>query len=349
MISQTNFPEQEDMIHIEKTLEHKPKSVYLSDYFKIMFQLQMKSFLKSIRFTNLLMLALMQSILHFGFLKIQKLPLALNDWQFSLLILATMCIAGGGYLINNIIDQETDTINKPDNIVIGKTISETFAYNSYVALNILGVGIGFYLSNLIGKPMFSSISIIIAVTLYLYATSFKQSLLLGNFIVATLLSISILITGIYDLFPMITPETQPALATAFGILLDFAIFAFIINFIREIVKDLEDVKGDSETGMNTLPIAWGVSRTAKMVLTLSFLPISLLIYYTYRYFFNSQLYIASFYSMAFLIAPLIYFTVKSAFAKEQNDFAHLSKVLKFIILMGILSIIVVTLNIQYNA
>src|SRR6187549_4001729 len=115
----------------------------------------MIAFLKIIRYKNLLMLALMQLVLRFGFLKLQNIPLALNDWQYLLLVFTTISIAGGGYLINNIFNQETDGINNPENTLIRKSISESMAYNMYIALNILGVDAGFYLSNLIGKQMLS--------------------------------------------------------------------------------------------------------------------------------------------------------------------------------------------------
>jgi len=309
----------------------------------------MIALLKLIRYKNLLMLALMQMVLRFGFLKLQNIPLALNDWQYGLLVFATVSIAAAGYLINNIFDQETDQINNPDSTLIGKSMSEAMAYNIYIALNVLGVGAGFYLSNLIGKPMLSAIFVIISITLYLYASSFKQSLLVGNIIVAVLISLSIIIIGIFDLLPMVNPDNQHALATFFEILLDYAFFAFMINFIRELVKDLEDVKGDSESGMNTLAVVLGVTKTSKLVLGLSLIPIAILFYYINEYYLNNQLYASVFYFLAFIIAPLIYFTITMASAKEQKDFSHLSNVLKIVMLMGVLSIVVVTLNIKYNA
>lgn len=82
----------------------------------------MLDFLKAIRYQNLIMLALMQLIFRYGFLKVQDLPLALTDWQYALLVLATVTIAAGGYLINNIYDINTDLINKPKQVVIGETI-----------------------------------------------------------------------------------------------------------------------------------------------------------------------------------------------------------------------------------
>ena len=76
-------------------------------------------YLKLIRFQNLLMIALMQCIIRYGFLKLQKVELALADWQFALLVLATVFIAAGGYIINDIMDQETDSINRPNQVIVG--------------------------------------------------------------------------------------------------------------------------------------------------------------------------------------------------------------------------------------
>lgn len=291
----------------------------------------------------------MQLIFRYGFLEQQNIPLALNHWQYLLLIVATIAIAAGGYLINNIFDRETDTINKPQNVVIGRSISESRAYNIYVVLNVIGVGVGFYLSNYIGKPGFALLFILISGTLYLYASSLKQSLLIGNIIVAILTAFSVIIIGIFNLYPLITPENQALLGLVFRVLLDYALFAFIINLIREIVKDLEDVNGDYNQGMNTLPVAIGITRTTRIVFLISFIPIVFLLYYINEYYFINGLYYATVYCLLFIVAPLIYFTVKTASAKSQKDFHHLSLILKLILFFGILSALIVTLNIQLNA
>lgn len=307
------------------------------------------NYLKLIRFQNLLMLALMQLIFRYGFLELQNIPLALADWQYAILVLATVCIAAGGYIINNIFDVETDSENKPENVIVDKFISETKAYNLYIGFTVIGVAMGFYLANVINKPSFASIFIVIAATLYFYATSLKQSLLIGNFIVALLLSFSVIIIGIFDLFPITNEENRPVMGLLFGILLDYAIFAFIINFIREIVKDLQDIEGDSNQGMNTLPIFFGVKKTTKLVLGLSFIPVILIVNYINSNLFTSGLIYGTLYGLVFILAPLIYFSIKIWSAKTTQDFHHLSTVLKWILFFGILSIVVISLNIKYNA
>lgn len=306
-------------------------------------------YLKLIRYQNLLMLAVMQLIFRYGFLELQNIPLALADWQYLLLVLATVSIAAGGYVINNIMDVETDTENKPENVVVGKFISEIKAYNLYIGFTVIGVAIGFYLSNVINKPSFASIFIIIAATLYFYATSLKQSLLIGNFIVALLLSFSVIIIGIFDLYPVTYEENRPFMGLLFSILIDYAIFAFIINFIREIVKDLQDIEGDSNQGMNTLPIAFGTGKTTKLVFGLSFIPVILILNYINTNLFSAGLLYGTLFGMVFILAPLLYFTTKIWSATKTQDFHHLSTVLKWILFFGILSIVVISLNIKYNA
>jgi 4-hydroxybenzoate polyprenyltransferase len=305
------------------------------------------NFLKLIRYPNLLLLAFMQLIFRYGFLKLQNIPLALNDWQYGLLVLSTVLIAAGGYVINNIFDQDTDNDNKPNNVIVGKSISETNAYSIYVALNISGVSIGFYLSNVIAKPGFASLFILIAATLYFYAVNWKQMLLIGNFIVALLLSFSVIIIGIFDLFPVVNQSNQPLMANLFSILIDYAVFAFMINFIREIVKDLEDVNGDYNQGMRTLPIILGISRTAKVVSILSFIPVCAILLYINNYLM--PLLFVTIYMLLFVVGLLLYFSLKIWSASSQKQFHVLSLLLKWILLFGILSILVISLNMKYNA
>ncbi|MDD3004814.1 geranylgeranylglycerol-phosphate geranylgeranyltransferase [Flavobacterium sp.] len=305
------------------------------------------AFLKLIRYQNLLLLILMQLLFRYGFLNLQNIPLALNDWQYAVLILSTICIAAAGYIINNIFDQETDSINKKQ-VIVGHSISEGKAYNLYIVFNVIGVLGGFYLSNVIEKPGFALLFIILSGTLYLYASSLKQSLLIGNLIVALLTAISVVIIGVFDLYPVITPENRTHLALLFQFLLEYALFAFLINFIREIVKDMEDIKGDYNQGMNTLPIALGVNRTSKIVLAVAALVTVALLYYVFKFYFLNDLYFSTVYAVLTVIAPLIVFCVQLNTAKNPSDFKNLSFILKLVLLFGILSVLVNTLNIYYN-
>lgn len=304
------------------------------------------NFLKLIRYQNLIMLALMQLILHFGFLKKQISPLALADWQFLLLVLSTVCIAGGGYLINDVFDKSIDKINKPEKVIIDKHISETTAYNYYIILNIIGIGIGYYLSSYIGKSSFSGIFILIAATLFLYALSLKKSLLIGNILIALILAMSILIVGIYDLFPIITAENQQGLGVLFKILIEYAFFAFLISLIREIIKDFEDIEGDLDYGVKSLPIVAG-KKISKIILSVLLVTaIVSLIWYSFVYLFENDLYVAVLYIFALILAPVIYTLIRLFSASEKKDYSHLSLILKGVIFFAILTILVVVYNIE---
>lgn len=303
-------------------------------------------FLKLIRFKNLILIALMQCLIHFGFLKPQGIMVALADWQFGLLVLACVCIAAGGYAINNIFDVGTDALNKPKDVVVGRSISEKTAYNVYFGLNVVGVGIGFYLSNAIERSNFLIIFALVAWLLYLYASSFKKQLIIGNVIVAAVLAVSVLIVPVFDIVPAVYGENQIQMATVFGILTDYAVFAFLLNLLREIVKDLEDVNGDYNQGMNTIPIAFGVKRTAKIASVLGVICAAVLGWYVFTYLFG-LLYVVI-YAMVLLIAPLLFFSVRIWSADKQKEFYFSGQLLKWIVVAGIFSLAMVTLNMKLN-
>jgi 4-hydroxybenzoate polyprenyltransferase len=290
------------------------------------------------------MLAFMQLVFRYLFLEKSYVDLALTNFNYILLVVATVCIAAGGYVINNIMDQDTDEIAKPQNRVVGISISETAAYNWYIGLTIIGVGIGFYLSNVIYKPTFASMFILVATLLYMYATSFKQIPVLGNFVVALMLSTSIIIIGLFDILPAIDMDNRLRMKEAFDILMHYAIFAFIINLIREIVKDMEDMDGDYQSGINTLPIAIGIQKTKIIVGILTVLSIGILAYYVNSNLFELDYVV--YYAMIVIVGPLIYLGVKLINATTKKEFHHLSLVLKIILFFGILSVAVIVYNLK---
>lgn len=306
-------------------------------------------YLQLIRLPNLFLLALMQLTFRYGFLIHQDVPLALADWQYLLLVLATILIAAAGYVINDVFDQDSDAINKPERAIVGKSITEGRAYNIYVGLNITGVAIGFYLSNVILRPSFAVVFILIAASLYFYATNLKQTPVLGNVVVAALLALSVLIIGIFDLFPATYEANQKEMGLLFKILLDYALFAFLLNFIREIAKDAEDSKGDYNVGIKTLSILLGMNRTAKIIFGLLLLAVALVFLYINTHLMNNNLYYATLYGLILVLGPLLYLAIKSWNSKSVSDFKHISSLLKWVIFFGILSIAVITYNIKLNA
>lgn len=294
-------------------------------------------FLNLIRYKNLLMIALVQCLIKYALLQPFGVTMALNTFSFTLLVIATLCIAAAGNIINDIYDIETDFVNKPDKIIIGKHISEKTAYNLFITLNIIGVGLGFYVSHVVNKSPFFAVFVIISALLYIYATHLKRTLLIGNIIISVLVALSIIIVGLFDLLPAITAQNQSTQLVFFKIIMDYAYFAFIINLIREIAKDIEDINGDYKAGMNTLPIAIGRERANKVLFILSIIPLLVTVFYTINSLYKNQ--ISVIYFLVVIIAPLLYLCIKIFNAKTKKHYKHISNILKLVMLFGMLSLL----------
>lgn len=293
--------------------------------------------LNLIRYKNLLLIILVQLLIRFALFEPFQIDVKLNFLGYFLLILATICIAAAGNIINDIYDVETDTVNKPNRVVIGKSISEKTAFNLFLILNVIGVGIGFYLSHSVGKSPFFSIFVIISATLYVYASFLKRTPVIGNIVISLLVAMSILIVGIFDLLPTITEDNNATQITFFKILVDYAVFAFLINLVREMIKDIEDVDGDYNAQMNTLPIAIGRERAKHIAFIVSLLPIIAVIYFIVTYLYKQQIAIG--YFLVFILAPLVYTTIKLYSATLKKELHHISVVYKIIMLLGMLSLL----------
>ena len=297
----------------------------------------MTNILNLIRWKNLLLIALVQVLVKYALFESYNIQLTLNTLQFTLLVLATILIAAAGNIINDIYDIETDLVNKPEKVIINKTLSEKTALNLFIALNLLGVGLGFYLSNVIGRSGFAVIFVLISALLYIYASYLKQTFLLGNILVSALVGLSILIVPVFDLIPSLTSFNRELYLDIFKIAFTYAIFAFMINLLREIIKDIEDVNGDYKAQMKTLPILIGRERTTMVVFALSFIPLLAVVNYIVSQLYNNML--AVIYFLIFVVGPMLYFTIKVFSAEQKKDYQHLSNVLKVIMLFGVLSLL----------
>ena len=295
-----------------------------------------KAFLKLIRVPNLLMIIGTMVLVKYFLFEPFNIAVTLNTVEFSLLVFSMVVLAAAGNIINDIHDVHTDVINKPHKQTIGKEISEPVAYNWFIGLNIIGVGIGFYLSNLVGKPSFTALFIIPSAFLYLYATQIKRTILVGNLVVSIMVGMIIVMVGIFDLYPAITPQNRDTQRVIFSILIDYGIFGFLVNFLREMVKDQEDIKGDYNAGMQTLPVVLGRERTNKIIFLVALFPIAGVLYYIYEYLYENQLAVA--YALFLILGPLLYFLVKVATAKTKKQYHDLSTLLKLVLALGLISI-----------
>ncbi|TYB74329.1 geranylgeranylglycerol-phosphate geranylgeranyltransferase [Bizionia myxarmorum] len=297
----------------------------------------MQSILSLIRWKNLLMIALVQLLIKYALLEPFGAIITLNGFGFSLLVLATVCIAASGYIINDIYDQETDAINKPKQQIIGKSISEKTAYNYFIGFNVIGVLLGFYISNMVGRSGFFALFVLTSGLLYIYATYLKQIPIVGTVIISFLVALSLIIVGLFELLPAITSRNQELQLFYFEIILAYALFAFLINFIRELIKDLEDIDGDYKAGIKTLPIVLGRERTNFIVFFLTFIPLFAIIFYVTTNMYKNLFIVG--YFLLLVIAPLILALIWIFQAKLKKDYHAISTLLKVIMLFGMLSMV----------
>ncbi len=293
--------------------------------------------LRLLNIPDLIILALSLLVFRYGFISAQAIVPALNDWQYALFSLSCLFIAAGGYFINNtagIGHRETG-------------ISEAQSYNLYIVITLIGLGLAYYIADSLGIPLFSGIFVVAAATFYIYATSLKQTILVSNILMALATALPIVAIGIFNFYPLLIPETQRVLSLLFSLLLDYALFIFIIALLLTFTQDLANTDNDYNAGINTLPIALGKERTIKIVCALTILPMAMLVYYANTYLINLMWALG--FGLLFILGPIIYFVIKMWSAKTQKDFAHLVIVLKLVLLFTSISIAVITYNIQNNA
>ena len=193
----------------------------------------MVSYLKLVKFDNLLLIAFTQLCIKYGLFAPFGIDITLNGLGIGLLVLSSITIAAAGNIIIEIYNNEHST---PNGLIQG-TISEKNAHKLYIVLNVIGVIIGFYLSNLIGKPGFSALFIIISAIFYIYASYLKEIIVLKNIIIGLLVGISLIIVPLFDLLPAINDQNRASQTVIFSIILDYSIFAFFLTMLREISKD----------------------------------------------------------------------------------------------------------------
>jgi 4-hydroxybenzoate polyprenyltransferase len=269
-----------------------------------------ESWLKLTRFGNLVIIGFAQYCTA-AFLIGKE---TIYDFRLFLLSLSTVLIAAAGYIINDYYDVKIDYINKPERVVIGKSITRRFAILFHVILSVSGISIGFYLS-----WRLAAINLLSVFLLWLYSNNLKRLPFVGNFTVALLTGLAIFVVDLLY-------RTQSSLVVI------YAVFAFFMTLVREIIKDIEDLKGDNTFGCKTLPILFGIRKTKVIIYVIVILfTISVVIL---NYWYDA---LPFQYYLIFLFAPVGWLLFKLFRADMKKEFSLLSAFCKVIMLLGILS------------
>ena len=306
------------------------------------------SFLKLIRLKNLIIVALTQLLIKFSLINPFVDNFILSNTQFCLLVLATVFITASGYIINDIYDVATDTINKDQKRIIGKIIKSRNAIFWYIFFNLIGLLLGCYIAYIVKKPAFGLIFFYCIFSLWTYSKHMKSSFLLGNLQVSFLTALSILNVALFDIIPNGINKINGELMVL-KIILCYTAFAFITTFIREMIKDLEDMEGDKNINAKTLAITYGIEKTKWISLVFTMLTFFGIAYFQYFQYsiisseFEYEISIWGINKIAIIYAILIQFLFlflgfRIYTSKLKNDFYFISQLCKVIMIAGILSI-----------
>jgi len=306
---------------------------------------KLSAFVGMIRLPNLGIIILTQVLLRYNIVKpvlyFRNPELISGSFEFFLLVMATLLIAMGGYLINDYFDASIDEINKPGKNVIGKEIEEKTVLKIYWFINGIATLIGFYLAYRVQSLSFGLIFPFIGMLLWFYSARYKRTFILGNFIVAALSTLVIFIVWYFEfLYLRSNPESfvtvLDQLKITTKLFLVYGLFAFLVSFLREIIKDSEDIRGDKENGCNTVPVKLGVSKT-KVIIAILGMIVFLLVIYCGWFAYNMGEKVVGLYMVGVVGFPLIYMLVKLISAGKDEDFHFLSSLCKVVMVAGILA------------
>jgi 4-hydroxybenzoate polyprenyltransferase len=312
------------------------------------------SWLRLIRWKNLAIILLTQLLVWWS-LVLPEDPEVLKPVHFAYIVLSTLLIAAAGYIINDYFDIKIDLINKPDKVVLEKVIPRKHAIIAHALLNATAVSLAGIVAAKAHHLEWLLLQLACIALLWFYSTHFKRQYITGNIAISLLTALTILIFIVYE--PALRDEfSLPMLSAAgwhsgsslpFWTLLVYAYFAFMLTWMREIVKDMEDYQGDESEGCKTLPIKRGLKYATGFTTALALLVVIPLaaacgLLYHYKYV------LLPLFIVVFLIVPIV---IWSFFLNKNTTKRHYhtsSRMLKLIMLLGICSLLIYHLELYAN-
>ena len=309
----------------------------------------MPPFFRLIRLPNLLIVALTQVLLYHGVLlptfKDAGLSPEMGYLSFWMLCLATLIVTAAGYVVNEVYDQPGDVVNKPDRRVVGVHFSEKFSLRFYDFLGISGFVVSAILASNLQKLSWLPIYPLAFGTLYFYTVFAQHKVLMGNLLIAAFCAGVAWLIWLAEIRTLgelsaVSPEQYLRVRAIF---IWYGFFAFLINLYREIVKDLEDLPGDSAVGSRSLPVVAGIATAVKagqavglgliVFLAMQARPLFLLFGFPLPVFLGIG-----------VALPLVFTLFKLQKASCPQDFRVVSRWIKLLIVFGVLSLFFVSVG-----
>jgi len=299
-----------------------------------------------LRIPNLLIIILTQYLLGYGIIRpiflMQRADLPQGHFDFFVLVFTTVLIAAGGYIINDHFDVNTDRRNKPGKNMLDGLISVRFALRVYYIINGIAIATGFYLALKAGSFQLGLIFPAIIGLLWFYSSRYQRLPFWGNMIVSLLSATVILLTWLFSFAVLLRDGDE--FVKMMGQLADinryvwaYALFAFLVSLFRELLKDIQDVKGDAAMGYRTLPVIWGVNASRSIAAALVLITI-LCLGLAQWYLYTDGKMLPFWYLLVAVQTILLYLLYLIAVKKEPEDYSFPGMTAKIIMLAGILSI-----------
>ena len=247
------------------------------------------------------------------------------DINLLMLVLASSAVIASGYIINNFYDSEKDLINRPNKSMLDRLVSQNTKLSIYFTLNLLAVIFASYVS----------FRAVVFFALYIFAIWFYSHKLKKMPITGNLVSAILTVTPFFAIFIYYKNFEL--------VVFMHALFLFLLVSMRELTKDLENIKGDFALNYRTVPVVYG-EKTSKLLLTgasvITCISAFLLIFYFeigYMYYF--------FYVSIILLLVYLLLLWQS---KTKTHYLWLHNILKLIIVAGVFSILLIDVNLVLN-
>lgn len=291
-----------------------------------------------IRGYNIPIIILAQYLSAIFILAPEKRALAiLLDLNLFLLVSASAITIASGYIINNFYDSQKDLINRPNKSTLDRLVSQSTKLKVYFSLNFLAAVLALFSS----WQAFIFFSVYIFM-IWFYSHKIKKYAVIGN-LTATLMAVIPFFAIMLHYYNNISFEEIENYKGHFAVIFAHACFLFLLLLIREMIKDLENLKGDLANNYQTIPIRFGenVSKKIITVLTLfTIVPVYVLVdIYDVGYM---DIY---FYS-CFII--LIFFLLYLWKSNQKGQYLLLHNVLKFLIVAGVFCIVLINPTVLWN-
>lgn len=303
-------------------------------------------YLKILRPLNLIIIILTLFMLRYVVIKsilaAAGAELYMPSAHFNLIVFCTILIAAYGYMVNDLCDVEIDLINDPGSVYIPALISKKSMVGILLTLGAMIFILILMLSIILKSFLVPALLLTAFVVTNWYAFKLKKSFVWGNLAVASMTAGTLIMASLPEINHLaVTGQTtniSSARLLIINVVAALSIFAFLLNFAREIVKDIEDIEGDRAIGCKSIPIVKGIKISKIIVFLIVAFTLMLLILAQSRLAFYGKWPAILFLAILCEIPILVFISLLQR-AAQKPHFHNAGNWLKFIMLCGILSLL----------